>query len=336
MPGLRARSPAWFVEAFGEPPAAGPERISWERRAGAVAAHRELTGHDDPDTAIGAPPKPGQVEAYASWRSAWTALGRPESDRDELELSEGQLRVRVRAYEREKTWAPRYVANELAGTRRAAETHRETAALRTAEAATAGPDERADLQQQAAEAAALAATLDQRAAELQVIDDARARWLAHTAGSRVVADRAADELANRHAAAEAPEPEVTAEEWLDAHDDAMRAEDLHREITELADERDDAPVDEDAPVETYVADVREVAAMEPVQADEDAVRVATAQEAAVSIRQAQRSLAEIEARTAAEAVEEAEHSRAEQLGQWHDADEQAVEVTDDDAFVDVR
>ena len=116
----------------------------------------------------------------------------------------------------------------------------------------------------------------------------------------------------------------------------MRAEDLHREITELADERDDAPVDEDAPVETYVADVREVAAMEPVQADEDAVRVATAQEAAVSIRQAQRSLAEIEARTAAEAVEEAEHSRAEQLGQWHDADEQAVEVTDDDAFVDVR
>lgn len=76
--------------------------------------------------------------------------------------------------------------------------------------------------------------------------------------------------------------------------------------------------------------------MEPAQADEDAVRVASAQEAAVSIRQAQRSLAEIEARTAAEAVEEAEHSRAEQLGQWHDADEQAVEATDDDAFVDVR
>ena len=46
-------------------------------------------------------PKPGQVEAYAAYRAAWRALGRPEVDREELELSDGQLRMRVRAYERE-------------------------------------------------------------------------------------------------------------------------------------------------------------------------------------------------------------------------------------------
>ena len=37
-------------------------------------------------------PGPGKVEAYASYRAAWRALGRPEIDREELELSDGQLR----------------------------------------------------------------------------------------------------------------------------------------------------------------------------------------------------------------------------------------------------
>ena len=54
-------------------------------RAGAVAAYRELRGHDDDrPTRSAPPPKAGQVEAYAAWRAAWRALGRPEVDRAEL------------------------------------------------------------------------------------------------------------------------------------------------------------------------------------------------------------------------------------------------------------
>ena len=95
---------AWAVEAFGHPPAALQERAAWERRAGTVAAHRELTGHDDPERALGDAPKPGQVETYASWRAAWLALGRPKADADELEMTDGRLYARVRAYDREKLW----------------------------------------------------------------------------------------------------------------------------------------------------------------------------------------------------------------------------------------
>lgn len=64
----------------------------------------------------------GVVEAYAAYRAAWRALGRPEIDRAEHEMSDGALRSRIRAWEREQTWAPGYVGNELAGTRQAADT----------------------------------------------------------------------------------------------------------------------------------------------------------------------------------------------------------------------
>ena len=56
------------------------------------------------------------------------------SVRSPLKLSDGQLRMRVRGWEREQAWGPRYVGHELAGTRQAATHHRQTAALRRAEA----------------------------------------------------------------------------------------------------------------------------------------------------------------------------------------------------------
>ena len=200
-----------------------PTATEWEHRAGLVAAYRELRGHDDPTDALGPAPQPGQVEAYAAYRAAWRALGRPEIDREELELSDGQLRIRIRAYEREAAWAPRYVGNELAGTHQAAAHHRQTAALRAAEAAAAADPDRAG------PAAAprprrpprSPSILDARAAELQQLDDARARWLAHTAGTRAAADRAKAELAARHVDDTEPEQQVTAEEWLAAHRAAL-------------------------------------------------------------------------------------------------------------------
>ncbi len=91
---------------------------------------------------------------------------RPEADRDELEMTDGQLRMRVRAYEREKAWAPRYVANELAGTRQAAEATARPRRCATPRPSRRDPSERARLQREAAEAAALADVLEQRAADL--------------------------------------------------------------------------------------------------------------------------------------------------------------------------
>ena len=186
-----------------------------------------------PADALGAAPKAGQVEQYAAYRAAWRALGRPEVDRATHELSDGQLRMRVRGWQREQAWGPRYVGHELAGTHQAAAHHHQTAALRRAEADAATDDtERARLQQEAAEAAALAEALDQRAAQLQQLDDARAVWLAHTAGTRAAAEDAEALLAERHANDAEPEPVVTAEEWLAAHRAAVADDERTREITD--------------------------------------------------------------------------------------------------------
>ena len=223
----------WAVEAFGSVPEGGTERTAWEQRTGLLAAYRELQGDNDPADALGAAPRPGQVEAYAAYRAAWRALGRPEIEREELECSDGQLRTRIRAWEREKTWGPRYVANGLAGTNQTAATHRHTAAMRAAEAGAAEyAAERARLHTEAAQTAALAELLDAQAAKLQAVDDARACWLAHTALTRVKAERAQAELNARHLDDTQPEQRVTAQEWLVAHRAALAEDERHRIITD--------------------------------------------------------------------------------------------------------
>ncbi|MGW1341337.1 MobF family relaxase [Kribbella sp. NPDC002412] len=234
---VATEQPQWAIEAFDRPPTdPGRERDEWIQKAGMVAAHREVMAHEATDDALGKAPKPGQVEQYASWRAAWRALGRPEADRAEAEMSNGQLRVRVRAYEREKAWAPPYVAEELAGTRQAVERERRTAALRAAEADAADDAAtRHRLRAEADQAKALAQALEARAAELQVADDARAVWWAHTAETRANAERAEAELEAR--GIDNSDDGPTPEELLDTID-AEAAEDEHREVTdehELAD-----------------------------------------------------------------------------------------------------
>jgi hypothetical protein len=329
-------APQWAVEALGPVPANDAERGAWESRAGTVAAHRELTGHHDPATALGAAPKAGQVEAYASWRAAWRALGQPQADRAEREMSDGQLRVRVRAYEREEAWAPRYVANELAGTRQAAQRHRQAAALHAEEArAAADPDQRAAASERAGQAAALADLLQTRVSELEAADQARAVWLVHTAETRAAADRAEAELAERGTREGRDEVLVTAEEWLAAQAEAVRAEDPHRTVTDEADLADvraeqaadlaavaatSLPLDPEYVVETDVADIRDLAAAEPPQAAEDDVRVPSAEETAVAVERAHRALVEIDQRQAADERRAADQARAEQLARWHTDD----------------
>ena len=255
---VAADPPSWAIEALGRPPAPDrpAERIEWENSAASVATYRELVGHDDQADPLGPPPKPGQVETYAAWRSAWRALGRPEADHAEAEMSTGQLRVRIRAYEREKTWAPDYVADQLAGTRQAADKHRNDATLWDAQAdATGATDKTSQLSGNAAEAAALAQALDQRAHELAEADEVRSAWYAHTAQTRAAAERAAAELAARRAN-DATEPRpVTAEEWLAAHNAEARVEDPYRPVTDEHDLSDTA--------EQRARDQRETGPAEP-------------------------------------------------------------------------
>ncbi|MGD9986344.1 MobF family relaxase [Pseudonocardia sp.] len=344
-----ADPPAWALAALGTQPDDAGGRQRWQEAAAAVGAHRELT-HDGAareredaragrvGDVLGRAPKPGQIEHYAAFRGAWRALGRPEIDRETAELSDGQLRMRIRGAARDEAWAPRFVGNELAATRQAAEGHRRNASLRRAEAdAAADPAERARLFLEATDAGVLADTLDTRAGTLQELDDARARWLAHTAGNRAAADQARLVLADRHADT-APEPEVTAEEWLAAAREADQAEYAHRDITDIdlidlpADAADlpERRIGDDAVlVETAVDDVRDVAVGDAAPS-EDVVRVPSADAVAASIDRAARSLREIEAREAAEQAEAAD--RAAELIHWHtddQADDHLIDVADE-------
>ncbi len=336
----------WAAESFGAVPEAGPERDQWIAAAGRVAAYRELRGHDDPDDALGSAPQPGQVEQFAAHRAVWRELGRPEIDREHLELSNGQLRMRVRAYEREAAAAPRYVGNELTGTREAADHQRQTAALRRAEAEnTADPAERERLTTQATGAAALAQTHDARAAELQEVDDARSRWLAHTAMSRLQHDLSKAELSARDADDD-PDDRVTAAEWKAAHDAAVAEEERHREITE-ADVVDDAVTDAEPAREReddQAADVdrasidwrdlREEVAAESAPMNEDVVRVPDADETAGSVRRAGRVLDEIAYRDSSENLHD--DDRAQELARWHDDRVAESAPADDDSFSDEK
>ena len=332
-----ADPPAWAVEALGPVPDDLTARTAWQERAGVVAAYRELRGHDDDQAdALGSAPKAGQVEQYAAYRAAWRALDRPEVDRATHEQSDGQLRMRVRAWQREQAWGPRYVGQELAGTRQAATHQRQTAALRHAEAqASTDVGERQRLHREAADAAALAETLDERAGQLQQLDDARAVWLAHTAGSRAAADDAEALLAERHADDAEPEPVVTAEEWLATHRAAVADDERTREITEDDVTEDDGRVLPDVAAgrpDPPRTDLRETAATEPRQAQEDVVRVPSADEVSDSVTRARRALAEVAARDEAD-QHAADHERAEQLVRWHDGDLTAEEqVVDENAL----
>ena len=297
------------------------------RAPSAVAAYREIRGHDDPTEALGPAPKPGQVEEFAAYRAAWRALGRSEIDREHLELSNGQLRMRVRAYERELAAAPRYVANELAGTRQAGADHHQKAALRRAEAeAATSADERERLLANATQAARFGQLLDQQAEQLQQVDDARTAWLAHTTQTRVQAELSKAELSARDADDD-PDDRGTAAEWKAAHDAAITEDERHREITEddldlvEPDGRIEEPADNVGEIRRR--DLREVAAVEPAAALEDVVRVPDAEETAHSIDHADQVLNEILYRDSAEASEEAD-DRADQLTRWHGDDQDVV------------
>ena len=279
------------------------------------------------------------------WRTAHAALDLPDRGDEEAALSDGRLRMRVRAMEREQIWAPRYVGDELDATEQAAARHRADAQVWAARAdAASDAAERETLRAHADQAQQRAAELAERVAGLETADHARAAWYAATAATRDAAERARAELAARGIDLDAPDEQITADEWLAAHRADQAAEDQHREITDEAqlhdpaDEVDraavldnlDAAADEQPIAETAVPDLRETSTPHPTERatepDQQAARrrVPSADDTAQAVARAQAALAEVASRRRANdarQVEEAE-ARREELTRW---------VTDDQA-----
>lgn len=200
----------------------------------------------------------------------------------------------------------------------------------------------------------MAGRLDRRSEQLQFVDDARAHWLVSSAVTRVEGAQSAAELSRRHVDDIEPDQQVTAQEWLDAHRNAVVDEDAHRPVSET-DVHDDTAFD-DATLDDVLdqadpteilegpqPDIREVAANRPAAGDTDRVRVSTPQEAAAWTANAREALAEISARQALDTRQE-EEERAAELARWHDDDhhchstDENVDGTDDidDAMLNYR
>ncbi|MFF0469317.1 MobF family relaxase [Micromonospora zamorensis] len=306
--------PQWAVETLGPVPADMVERMEWEHKASQIAAYREADSFDD-DAAV-LPPSPGisSSEKRAAWHEAWRAAGRPEAGQEEQDLSDGALRVRVKAWQREQEWAPQYVDSEMKATGRQAAEHRQAAALLKAEAeAAADQVERERLLAEAQEKEVLADLLAQVEEDLDLAAEARAAWFLDVAATREAAERAQAELANRGRDVGGEEDRVTAEEWLQAHDEAMAAEDPHRPVTEadLVDEEKVAERDLDVP-ETAVEQVVGDAAEEPAAEQEMPRGVPTPTETAVAVAAARLALVEVADRRSQEAARAEREATAEQ------------------------
>ncbi len=355
------QGPQWAIEALGPVPDDAIARAEWEQAAGWAAVHRESAGHDDATDPLGTRPPAGLAEQRATWAAAHVALNLPDGGSDEHDLTDGQLRVRVRALEREEAWAPRWVGDELAATHQSAQQARTDAQVWAARAEVADNDaERAQLRADAEAAEQRAAEHAERAAELELADEARGQWYAETAVTRDAAWCARGALQSRGIDLDDPDEQTTAVEWLAADRAAQAAEDPHREITHDAelieadhndDHDDDAaavaaeaeagPVATNVPAaddsndraaepgaETAVPDIRAISGVDVTEHADPAQRhrVPTVAETAADVARAQAALAEIEARREADAAREAEHAaqhqaaRREELTQWAEQD----------------
>jgi hypothetical protein len=97
-----ADPPAWALAV----PALGPasldprQRVEWVRRAGIVAAYRDL--HAIPETQLSIGEAPSRERAFhdALWRQALTALGQPADALDYATASDAELREMRAAWRR--------------------------------------------------------------------------------------------------------------------------------------------------------------------------------------------------------------------------------------------
>jgi hypothetical protein len=192
--------PEWAMRRLGAPPGAAVDRDDWVRRAGAVAAYRELRGIPASSLAIGPAPAREQVLHRALWCHAHAALGPTTGDElDYATASDAQLREMREHYRRETTWAPYHVHDELRDARLVATGYHHDAILWRAEAQQLCPGsrERDIAEADVAAAEALAARYDARVEHLQIIATARERWHHESEQARTRHILAGQELTRR-------------------------------------------------------------------------------------------------------------------------------------------
>lgn len=193
-------APVWAVQALGEVPADQAERDAWEKAVGEIAAYREMTGWDHPGQALGPQPGSTSPEFRAEWQNAISVMAKVDGV-DVRGMSDGLLLTRRSAYERETTWAPASVTDELRVIRLTgleARTEAARCAEDAAAAKQAGREEWAKLHEsRAADRQAVEERCLGLVATLEPAQQTRAEWETLTADTRRVALAADLELKRR-------------------------------------------------------------------------------------------------------------------------------------------
>jgi conjugative relaxase-like TrwC/TraI family protein len=112
-------APPWATTALGPVPAHPLDRLDWQKRAAAIGAWRELSGHHDPADPTGPEPIAAAPDLRAAWHDAFAALG-PADGPDVRGMPDGMLLHLRDTYPIETAWAPQYVGDELRQVRAAA------------------------------------------------------------------------------------------------------------------------------------------------------------------------------------------------------------------------
>jgi hypothetical protein len=193
--------PAWAVTALGPVPNDATVRQEWERKASAIAAYREMYGHDHPDDPIGPEPTRDTPDQRAAWHEAFLALSQASAP-DVRAMRDGRLWLIRDTYAAETAWAPRHVGRELRLARLGAVNADQSAIRAAAEADAArkaGDHARGGRHQElAASYKAMADCYQQQETIFAQTMADRQDWEHATAHSRRLAIAADAELRRRH------------------------------------------------------------------------------------------------------------------------------------------
>jgi hypothetical protein len=233
-----AEQPAWATTVLGPPPDEPGQRQGWIHDAALVAAYRELQTIPQDVSSIGTAPSREQVLHRVMWRHASTALEHHQQPDDPTPgrqpnyrtASETSLREWVAHWQREQTWAPPFVADQLREAHILAQECHRDATLAHAQLATAAPGapEHATLSTRATRTAHAADQATQHTHQLEQAHHERRSWAHNTRHPQEYARGAAEELARRglalHPGASPPEQasesrQVSTEDRVAAHDD---------------------------------------------------------------------------------------------------------------------
>ncbi len=194
--------PEWAV-GLGPVPDNAMKRAEWIERAGAVAAYREAHSYTNQRDAIGAAPAAGAVDVRLDWLRAWRALGEPDERMEMVGATDRQLQQWVERYQRELTWAPAYVADQMGQSyldRQDMLREASQAKVAAAELTATDPVQAAVFLQRAEELEARISAAEERNGKLETVHDARNAWHDHTLQTRERSQEAQAELDRRYGA----------------------------------------------------------------------------------------------------------------------------------------